>query len=258
MELESGYIDIKINGLDCDCYVTRPKDTSKPVPVVIYLMDIFGLRPALEHLGQKVAEQGFFVIQPNLFYREARSPIVEKLELLGNKDTIGDASCVVRGYSAKCDKLQVLSDLKCIMEYLETSKEYSSIIVSDNVGIVGFCFGGGLAMRASNEFSNKIKAAASIHAGRLALPDVSDSPYHFIDNIKAQLYFGHAENDVSIPLDQIELLNKTLTDAKINFSSDIYYGCEHGWTMNDLYKYNKEGTDKVLIKLIELFTKNLK
>ncbi|KAF2074224.1 hypothetical protein CYY_004470 [Polysphondylium violaceum] len=256
MALNSGYIDIKINDLECDCYVTRPKDTSKPLPIVICLMDIFGLRPAMEYLGQKIAQQGYFVIQPNLFYRSARSPIIEKLELLGNKDTIGEASCTVRGFSAKCDKNEVLSDLRAIMDHLAASATYSSITVADKVGLVGFCFGGGLAMRAANEFS-EVKAAASIHSGRLALPDVADSPYHFINNIKATLYFGHAENDASIPLDQIELLNKTLSDAKINYSSEIYTGCEHGWTMNDLYKYNKEGTDKVLLRLSELFSSNL-
>src|SRR5256885_1483582 len=66
------------------------------------------------------------------------------------------------------------------------------------VGTAGYCMGGVLAIRTAAAFPDRIAAAAAFHAGRLAT-DAEDSPHRLVDRITAELYFGHADQDPSLP-----------------------------------------------------------
>ena len=46
-----------------------PATGSGPWPAVLVFMDGRGLRPALFELGQRIADAGYYVLLPDLFYR---------------------------------------------------------------------------------------------------------------------------------------------------------------------------------------------
>ena len=74
--LTSDTIDITTPSGVADCYLTRPA-TGGPFPGVIIYMDAYGLRPALRAHADRLAGSGYSVFVPNVFYRDARSPVVE-------------------------------------------------------------------------------------------------------------------------------------------------------------------------------------
>src|SRR3954453_4883794 len=63
-----------------DAYLVKP-DGDGPFPGVLMFMDAFGPRPRLAEMAERIAERGYAVLVPNLFYRNARPPLVSAEEL---------------------------------------------------------------------------------------------------------------------------------------------------------------------------------
>src|SRR6266852_1432478 len=56
-----------------DALLVRP-DTTATLPGVVDLTDGLGLRPAFADLSQRMAEGGYVVLTPNIFYRTTKPP----------------------------------------------------------------------------------------------------------------------------------------------------------------------------------------
>ena len=57
-----------------DAYLARPDGRAHPG--VLFIMDAFGLRPAIEEMADRIAADGYVVLAPNVFYRAGRSPVL--------------------------------------------------------------------------------------------------------------------------------------------------------------------------------------
>src|SRR3954463_3505537 len=73
--MRSTHLDIQAPDGVADAYLTRPDDGERP-PGVLFLMDAFGLRPRIEEMADRIAQRGYAVLAPNLFYRAGRSPVL--------------------------------------------------------------------------------------------------------------------------------------------------------------------------------------
>ena len=76
--------------------------------------------------------------------------------------------------------------------------------------------------------------------------------------VKAQLYFGHAINDQSMPAEAIDKLDRALASWGGKYESEIYDGAYHGWTTADAPVYNQPQAERAFEKLTTLFAKTLK
>ncbi len=143
------------------------------------------------------------------------------------------------------------------------ASSYVDFLAAENVvragamGVVGYCFTGGMAMRTAAMRPEKIAAAASFHGGGL-FTDAPTSPHLVLARIKAQLYFGHAINDTSMPKEAIEKLDGALVAWGGKYESEVYEGAYHGWTTSDAPVYNQPQADRAFEKLTELFARTLK
>ena len=48
-----------------------------PWPAVLVWTDILGLRPVFREMGRRLAAEGYVVLVPNPFYRNAKAPVVD-------------------------------------------------------------------------------------------------------------------------------------------------------------------------------------
>jgi carboxymethylenebutenolidase len=96
-----------------------------------------------------------------------------------------------------------------------------------------------------------VAAAAGFHGGRLAT-DTPDSPHLVAGNITAELYFGHADDDPSLPPEQIERLAAALTEAGVRHHCEVYDGAPHGYTQADTASYHREGDERHWAALLDL------
>jgi carboxymethylenebutenolidase len=250
VKTKSRFLDIKTTDGACDSYVSFPNDDS-PHPAVLLMMDAFGLRRYLYEMADTLAEQGFYVLAPNLFYRMKRSPMVEMPFPL-NMEELQTARGMFGPLMQKFTPADTLKDMEQFFSFLETQKE----VKKGKVGLTGYCLGGNLAIRTAGTYPDKIGAAASFHGGNLAT-DKPDSVHLLLPKIKAALYVAHADNDAHMTEAQIKMFDEALKNTSLKYESEKYKEAAHGFTMKDLPMYNEAALNKHWKKLPELFKQNL-
>src|ERR1700692_1978180 len=57
-----------------EALLVRP-DSNDPLPAIINLTDGLGFRHAFADQSKRIAERGYVVLTPNIFYRISRSPV---------------------------------------------------------------------------------------------------------------------------------------------------------------------------------------
>ena len=241
--------DIETKDGQCDSYISYP-DGKQNLPIVLFYMDAVGLRPRIYEMVDRLAAQGYYVIAPNLFYRDKRAPVVDYDSLLGN---LPELFKQVMSFAAKLNPELSQSDCQ---SFLKFAKEQPQVNLQ-KIGVVGYCMGGGQALRQAGSFPSDFSAAASFHAGNLAT-DAEASPHRWFPKIKAEVYIGHADQDQHMPPEQIERVDQLLKAANLKYTAKVYEGSRHGWTMKDLPVYNEAGEEKHWNALLSLFERNLK
>jgi carboxymethylenebutenolidase len=111
--------------------------------------------------------------------------------------------------------------------------------------------GARLALRTAGAFPERVAAMAGFHGGHLAT-DAPDSPHTVAGNVSGEVYFGHADEDSSMPPEQQRLLEETLTAAGVPHRCEVYPGAHHGYTQADTAAYNKEGAERHWAALLDL------
>src|SRR3954452_17857743 len=110
-------IDVTTPDGVADAYLARPDDDASH-PAVLLVMDAYGLRPQIEQMADRIAERGYVVLAPNVFYRSGRSPVVS-LEGIGDaerrEEVFGRVMPLVRGLTTE----QIVSDGAAYLDALE-------------------------------------------------------------------------------------------------------------------------------------------
>ena len=243
-------VDIPTQDGTADAYFAHPDDGAAH-PTVLFYMDAFGVRPQLKGMADRLAEAGYTVLVPNVFHRHGRAPVVALPEFIGDTDPPALFERIVPLMGDLTSDV-VARDSAAYLDWLAGRVE----TVTGPVGVSGYCLGARLALLTAGHHPDKVAAAAGFHGAGLAT-DAPDSPHLLADRITAELYFGHADNDPSMPPEQIERLDKALTEAGVRHRSDVYAGAEHGYTMADTYRYDAEAAERHWTSLLELFGRTL-
>jgi carboxymethylenebutenolidase len=216
---------------------------------VLFFVDIVGIREANRGMARRLADAGYTVLLPNVFYRTGKPPLFDfKLDFSEPRTQKRLAEL-----SGPLTPEAVQRDVSEYVNFL-TSNEF---VERGPFGVVGYCFTGAMALRAAAACPSEIAAAASFHGGRLATDDPA-SPHRLLPQIKATLYFGHAEQDRSMPAEAIEKLNEALKGWGGKYGSEVYEGARHGWTVPDSQAYNHAQAERAFDKLTQLFAETLK
>jgi len=217
-----------------------------PWPGVVTLTDVWGIRPDARAMAARAAA-GYAVLMPNIFYRTHKVPLDPKL-------TGGERNMAVAGpLLASMDADKMTRDGVSYVDYLLGRED----VQKPKVAVVGYCFSGAMAVRTAAAAPDKVAAAASFHGGRL-VTDSKDSPHTLIPKIKAELYFGHATQDLSMTAQQIEQLDAGLKGWGGKYQSEIYEGARHGWAVPGGEVYNPAQSERHFEMLFDLLKRTLK
>jgi carboxymethylenebutenolidase len=124
------------------------------------------------------------------------------------------------------------------------------------IGVTGYCMGGRLALRAAASRPDVVAAVGVFHAGGL-VTEAEDSPHLQVGNARAEFFVGHADGDRSNPPDAIAALEEALDAAGLTYSSEVFAGAAHGYTMSDSSVYDEEATERHFRALEALFARTL-
>jgi carboxymethylenebutenolidase len=217
-------------------------------PGVIFLTDIGGNRPATRDMARRLSTEGYCVLMPNVLYRSGRPPLWDFPRRLGEERTMKR----IAELSAPLTPEAIERDASEYVRFLTSQNSVSEVAM----GVVGHCFTGAMAMRVAAVAPDKIAAAASFHGGGL-FTDAPTSPHLVLPRIKARLYFAHAIEDKTMPLDATEKLDHALVAWGGKYESEIYDGAYHGWTALDSPVYNEPQAERAFQKLTKLFAETL-
>jgi carboxymethylenebutenolidase len=246
--------DISTPDGEADAYLSHPDD-GLAHPGVLLFSDAVGLRPLVREMADRLASNGYTVLAPNVFYRLGRAPVFKSPDQLTpeeNKEYMG--AVVMPAVMALTPEL-VMRDAGVYLDTLAAS-EYTT---DGPVGVTGYCLGAGFMLRTAGTYPDRVAAGGGFHGGFLAT-DAPDSPHLVADKVTAELFFGHADQDETLPPEQIERLNKALDAAGVRYQAEVYAGAPHGYTQADfaaIGRYSPEGTERHYRDLLALFDRNL-
>jgi carboxymethylenebutenolidase len=124
------------------------------------------------------------------------------------------------------------------------------------VGITGYCMGGRLGFQIAADYPDRVAGLGAFHAGRM-VTDAPDSPHRRAPNVKAEIYFGHADQDQSMTPENIAALDAALDDARVKHTTEVYEGAMHGYTMSDMSVWNEAACERHFTELFGLLERTL-
>ena len=241
-------LSIRTRDGDCPAHVFTPEG-SGPWPAVIFYMDGLGIRPTLFQMGQRLADSGYVVLLPDLFYRAGPYAPLEPKAVFAT----GDVMKAIGHLFHTTNNRRAAEDSEAFLAYLDTRGD----VAGKKIGTTGYCMGGAISLTAAGTYPDRIAAAASFHGGNLAT-DSDLSPHLLAPRMKGRIYVAGADKDNSYPLAMAERLEKALSDAGADHRCEIYSGALHGWTMVDFPVYNEPAAERHWRELLALFASTLR
>ncbi|MQS15089.1 dienelactone hydrolase family protein [Streptomyces kaniharaensis] len=250
MTVRGTTVDIPTADGIADAYLAHPDD-GRPHPAVILHMDAIGLRPHLAAKADRLAEAGYTVLVPNAYYRHGRAPVMAYPDVI---DPANDPSFFERlgPLLATLTPEVTDRDADAFLRWLADSP----LVEAGPVGLLGYCRGAVHALRMAATHPERVAAVAGFHGGNLATDD-PDSPHLGAHRITAELYFGHADEDPSLPPEQIARLAEALTEAGVRYEAEVYQGALHGFTQGDTTRYDAAADERHWEALLALLKRTL-
>jgi carboxymethylenebutenolidase len=229
-------------------FVAHP-DEGGPFPVVIVYMDALGLRDELREIGRRLADAGYYVVVPDLYYRFGDGITFDVSKL---HDPESDEMQRMSGYIQRIDDRGVMEDTRTILAGLE-----NDAVASDGPkGCVGFCLGGRLVVRAMATFADVFAAGAALHPSFI-VADGPDSAHLRISEIRGELYIGLGGADTFQPPHTFEPARAELERHGIAFVADVHEGADHGFMIPGAPQHHDEACERSWERTLDLLRRML-
>jgi carboxymethylenebutenolidase len=210
--LETSYVDYeskqgsgKVRG-----YLVRPAGAKGKLPAILVVHENRGLNPHIEDVARRMALEGFMAFAP-----DALSP-------LGGYPGEEDAA---RALFTKLDQDKTREDFVAAVGFLQKRRG-----ATGKVGVVGFCYGGGIANMLATRVP-RLRAAVPFYGNQAKAEDVP--------GIKGALLIHYAENDERINAGMVAY-EEALKANKIEYQQFTYPGTQHGFHNDTTPRYDKE------------------
>jgi len=226
-----------------DAFAAFP-DRGERHPGVLMYADGFGIRPVLRQMARELAGHGYYVLVPNFFYRHGPAPVVELPEHIGEEArprVMAQLTPLLKAHTAE----RVLRDADAYLRFLTAQPE----VGTGPVAVTGYCIGGLLAMRTAAAHPGQVAAVAGFHG-----PVGAAGPDLF-SKLTARVHLGHAEGDMTP--EALGELNQALDAAGVDYTSEIYPGTIHGFTMSDTDAFSASGLKRHWDRLLPLLDRAL-
>jgi carboxymethylenebutenolidase len=226
-------------------YVASPKGEGK-FPGILLYSEIFQLTGPIRRSVERLAGHGFVVAAPEIYHRiEPVGTVIAYDDLGRMRGNDGARRTPVAGFDADC---------RATLDYLKTNPQVNET----QLGTMGFCIGGHLAMRAA--LQEDVKAGVccyptGVHSGRLG-KDADAGTLARLGEIKGELLVVFGEFDPHIPADGRKIVADGLQQAGVNHRVKHYPG-EHAFMRDEGTRFDPECADAVWAEAISLFKRVL-
>ncbi len=210
-------------------YLARPAQVDDKLPAVLVVHENRGLNPYIEDVTRRLGVAGFLAFAPDALTPLGGYP--------GNDDK-------GRELQRQRDGEEMTEDFIAAAEFLHTH-EFSS----GKVGVVGFCFGGGMANTLAVRIPDVIVAAVPFYGRQPANEDVP--------KIKASLLLHYGELDTRIN-DGWPAYEEALKAAGARYTAYIYEAANHGFHNDTTPRFDESAAQLAWKRTITFFNETLR
>jgi len=233
------WVSVPQTDLALEAYFAYP-NTDNPVPCVIVIQEIFGVNQHIRNVTERLARAGYGAIAPALYQRLApgfETGYTEEAVALG------------KAYKAQTKTEELLSDLQATLNFLYQSPQ----ILKTGAGMIGFCFGGLVAYLGAT--LPEIKATASFYGAGIAhwSPGEGKPAIDYTAAIGGTLYAFFGLADASIPLAEVDLIERRLQSANPAHRVFRYPGADHGFFCDQRASYHPQAAQDSWHQVLHLF-----
>lgn len=242
--------DVTVKTADgvADAALFYPKGKGK-WPAVLLWPDIMSLRPVFRDMGRRLAEAGYVVLVPNLYYRVRKAPVID-----GTFDfSKPDDRAKLMTLRPSVTPAGTARDAKAYVAFLDAQPQTDK---SKKIGTQGYCMGGPLAFYTAGVAPGRIGAVATFHGGGLVSKD-ADSPHLLIPKTHAEYLIEIAGNDDQREPDVKDQLKAAFASAKRPAQVEVFGGSNHGWTVKGSQVYDEPAAERAWSNLLALYKRAL-
>ncbi len=208
-------------------YLARPASGKGKLPLVLVVHENRGLNPHIEDVARRIALEGFIAFAPDALAPLGGYP--------GDEDK-------ARALFQKLDQAKTREDFLAAVDYLKKRPDGHG-----KVGVVGFCWGGGMA----NFLATRVPDLAA------AVPFYGNQPKpEEVAHIKAPLLVHYADNDDRINAG-IPAFEAALKANHVKYEMYRYPGTQHGFNNDTTPRYDKGAATLAWGRTIDFFKKHL-
>lgn len=208
-------------------YFVRPAVVRHRLPAVVVIHENRGLNPYIEDVARRLGLAGFIAFAPDALTPLGGYP--------GNDDE-------GRELQRQRDRDEMVEDFAAAVAFLQDHPDCTG-----KVGAVGFCFGGGMAMRLAVRLP-KLAAAVAFYGQH---PEADEAA-----SIQAPLMLHHAALDERVNASW-PAFEKGLEDAGRAFVNHEYAAANHGFHNDTTPRYDEQAAELAWQRTVDFFRSHL-
>src|ERR1700730_17750252 len=209
-------------------YLVRPANTEK-LPAVLVVHENRGLNPYIEDVARRLATADFIAFAPDGLTSVGGYP--------GDDEKGGQLF-------SKVDRPKMTEDFIAAARWLKSRSDCTG-----KIGVVGFCFGGGISNTLAVRMGADLAAAAALYG---AQPSAADAA-----KIKAPLLIHYAGLDTLIN-GGWPAYEEALKANHVTYTAYIYEGANHGFHNDTTPRYDETAAKLAWQRTLDFFNRYLK
>ena len=216
MEIVTKWEEIAVKHEIMPIYIAKPKEEGN-YPCVIVFQEVYGVTHHIREITEKVAQEGYIAICPDLFYHygkgfEAGYDEMEKAAEQMSKFSYEDFSF----------------DIDLLLEYIHQLPSLKNGLVST----LGFGLGGELSYLCA--CTKKINSAICFYGGKILT---------FLDQtsgITSPILLFYGDSDPYVTMQHIQTIKDNLLEHKTKADLYVYTNATHGFFSSESNSYNED------------------
>jgi carboxymethylenebutenolidase len=209
-------------------YLVQPAGAEDKLPGVLIVHENRGLNPYVEDVVRRTAVAGFLALGPDALAPLGGYPGTEDEGRQMQRELEGD---------------KILEDFVAAAQFLQAHPKCTG-----KVGVVGFCFGGGVSNELAVRIPDLIQAAVPFYGRQPAAENVP--------KIKAAVLVHNAALDTRINAGW-PAYEEALKKAGVEYTHYSYEGCNHGFHNDTTPRYDEANAKLAWERTIAFFNTHL-
>ncbi len=210
-------------------YLVRPAGAAGKLPGVLVVHENRGLNPYIEDVARRLGTQQYLAFAPDGLTSAGGYP--------GDDERGGQLF-------SKIDRGKMAEDFLAAARWLKARPDCTG-----KIGVVGFCFGGGIANTLAVRMGSDLSAAVPFYGGQPPAADVA--------KIKAPLLLHYAALDTRVNAGW-PAYEEALKANHVRYTAYVYEGANHGFHNDTTPRYDEAAAKLAWQRTLDFFNTHLK